>query len=747
MPSNGRSRRRRPNQRQQIANHGGGDVHAPMYVGGDYVIAYGLARSAPPMQSSLDQEEPVCIGSPIPPSPLFAGRASELRFVCEQLDGSNSAGVRVVVLHGLGGVGKTEIAVEYAAAHASTAQVYWVDASSRSAVGSQFASIANHIGVEQVASVVATCNAVKAALGQRSDYILVFDNAEDSSVLRNLLPVTGGGRVLVTSVNPNWRDIGSCLEVLPLEEPAAVTLLEGRAGRYTEHASAIRLASALGHLPLALTQAGAYCSVTGRSFEAFVALLETEHQGLWDLPIAERSSRTLPTVFQLAVDAASGKCETARHLITYLSFVPLSGALLHELEADWSSIQRSVFNRPTMDDLALPMSALRSYSLIGLSPERVSVHPMVGQHVRQQALPRWRQGCIYFLMRSASKRLPLHTWRADFEMVAPAADQVLVLKPLIDLYGIRLKATSGTFDRAARFYASRWMHEESYMLTSWSLDNNVRTPDRLMRAARNLRSLGRGDEAAALFEELLEALPPTTAERRFEVIADYASSLMEVDNFEAGRLWYGIALQEAEGSFGRPSTAVATLSARLAAAYRRKGQYEIAGQMFEIAIDELERLGHVDTIEMARTMGSFGRCCTEAGQPARAVPYAQEAVRIKRGMVPFDAKLDDRPSQDLAQSLLGLAAAHAALGEAEGCEDALREAEERLIAKYGEGGAELCQPAVIRAQLALEVGSLSDARLMAEKALQLASENPKKLYQERAAAQKVLSDLGHQTHS
>ncbi len=100
---------------------------------------------------------------------------------------------------------------------------------------------------------------VRDALGERSRWLVVFDNAPGPASIVEFLPRAGGGHVLVTSRDPAWQGIAEpvAVDVLPMAE--AVALLRQRSGDPDEQAAA-RLAEVLGGLPLALEQAAAYAA-------------------------------------------------------------------------------------------------------------------------------------------------------------------------------------------------------------------------------------------------------------------------------------------------------------------------------------------------------------------------------------------------------------------------------------------------------------------------------------------------------
>jgi hypothetical protein len=176
-------------------------------------------------------------------------------------------------VQGMGGVGKTSLAIEYAHRYRNFyAGVCWCAVETRTGLLSALAVLAVTLGAA-TAEEADIEKAAKAALRrlteQRATWLLVYDNASSPENIADLLP-TAGARVLITSRFPEWRRWAEqvALDALPLEE--AVALLEKLTVR-DDATGAKMLADALGCLPLALDHAAAYCGLTLMSFSDYAA--------------------------------------------------------------------------------------------------------------------------------------------------------------------------------------------------------------------------------------------------------------------------------------------------------------------------------------------------------------------------------------------------------------------------------------------------------------------------------------------
>ncbi|MCW8382438.1 FxSxx-COOH system tetratricopeptide repeat protein [Streptomyces justiciae] len=185
----------------------------------------------------------------------FTGRDAMLVHTREAL----ASGQRVAVqaLYGRGGVGKTQLAIEYAHRFASEYDlVWWITSEDPALIPDQLAALALHTGAAPAGTPSAEAvSAVLAELRTRSRWLLVFDNAEDPDALAAFLP-GGPGHVLITSRNPLWNSYAVPVDVDTLSRTESVALLRAQ-GAILGDADADSIAATLDDLPLALAQAAA----------------------------------------------------------------------------------------------------------------------------------------------------------------------------------------------------------------------------------------------------------------------------------------------------------------------------------------------------------------------------------------------------------------------------------------------------------------------------------------------------------
>ena len=324
----------------------------------------------------------------------LAGREELLAQLDTILSGGESGKLRTVVLCGLGGVGKTTVAVEYAYRHLAEVGVAWQFAAEDPTVlTAEFAELAGQLGARDLFDIrgpVASVHAVLAAYPAK--WLLVFDNVHDLSAVEAFLPPAGDGRILITSQRSHWLP-GQSLNVPVLDQEAAANFLVNRTGDLDKQ-SAGDLAVELGGLPLALEQAAAYIQATGNSVARYLELFRQRRPELLSRGEVAVYGKTVAKTWRLAFDRLSKSNPSAIILLRLLAFcapeaIPLNlllqsrPGLAERLGRDLAPVLTPLLDDPLAASDAI--IALRQYSLISAPVYgAVSVHRLVQAVTRSQ---------------------------------------------------------------------------------------------------------------------------------------------------------------------------------------------------------------------------------------------------------------------------------------------------------------------------------------------------------------------------
>lgn len=322
---------------------------------------------------------------------LFTGREDLLRGLRRQLAHEEVTAVLPHALHGLGGVGKTQLAIEYVYRYqADYDLVWWVSADQESLVPSSIAALAPRLGLSGVAhgNIEQARAAVLDALRLGDPYsrwLVVFDNADQPETVRDLLP-QGPGHVLVTSRNYRWARVVDTIDVNVFAREESLEFLHRLVPHITD-SDADQLAEIMGDLPLALEQTGALLAETAMSATTFLELFDEAADKL--LGESPPSDYPMPVIaaWSMAMERISKETPHAMDLLHRCAFFgpePIPLKLLDRGQFVLGSPLKESLGDPILKGRAI--RALRRYALaqVDLHRHTLRVHRMIQKVIRDQ---------------------------------------------------------------------------------------------------------------------------------------------------------------------------------------------------------------------------------------------------------------------------------------------------------------------------------------------------------------------------
>jgi hypothetical protein len=252
-------------------------------------------------------------------NPGFTGRDGLLAAVRDRLLAGDKAVVQA--LHGMGGVGKTQLAAEYAHRFAGTYDLaWWINAGQGGLIGDQVAALGLALGCMDAGAGMEVVRAVVLAeLRDRGEWLLVFDNAETPADVTPWLP-GGSGHVLITTRERGWDEVAAPVEIDVLARAESAAILRDRVAGLAD-TDADRLAAELGDLPLAIAQAAGFMAETGMPAGEYLDLLQTRAGQLLAQGSAGAYPRSLAAATRLTADRLAGQDLAAAELASLCAFL------------------------------------------------------------------------------------------------------------------------------------------------------------------------------------------------------------------------------------------------------------------------------------------------------------------------------------------------------------------------------------------------------------------------------------------
>jgi class 3 adenylate cyclase/tetratricopeptide (TPR) repeat protein len=645
----------------------------------------------------------------------FTGREAVLAELHRMLLGDNGKPTAQVAVHGLGGMGKTTLAAEYAHRYAGDyVGAWWAPAGNRTLLVASLAALAGQL-VPALAHEVDQEKAARAGLGHISrspePFLLIYDNVDTPEVLRDLVP-SAGARLLITTRWADWGGRSAELALDVLDKESAVELLQKRAGRH-DQAGATQLAEALGCLPLALDHAGAYCRLTGSSFDAYREKID---RLLARPPKGAPYPASVGATFDLAIEEAAGECPGAEALLGFCAFLAPERIPLDLIAGDL----------PDEEERAEALLTLAAVSLVEHG-ELDDGRPAVRMHRLVQLAMRRRladRGKVETTSARVARRLaevfPKTAYR-DTSVWAACT----VLLPHVMAMRDRMDDGAGDADLAAYLEAAgsylhrRGAYTEAEPFLQRAMTFTEKTlgrehPD--LAAARSslahlYRDIGRNTEAEPLFKEALAITEKALGRQHPVYVArlnDLAHLYYDVGRHREAEPLFREAIAVGEKALGGEHSSVAIALGSLARLCRAAGRHAEADPLFDAAIEAGQKalarehptvalvLGYLPhdsanadgLLETAPSLhahqdasGEFSRehpdvaiqlnnlayLYRAAGRFAEAEPLLKEALAIT-------AKVLGREHPDIAISLNSLARLYRATGRHADAEAALKEA-------------------------------------------------------------------------
>ncbi len=567
-----------------------------------------------------------------------------------------------LAIKGLGGIGKTQIAVEYA--HRSREQGHythtlWVNAASKETIITSFVAIAGLLlgfAANKETDHQKLIEAVKRWLEKcEHPWLLIFDNAfendDDPSMIEPYLPRSSNGSILLTTRAQAVGSLATPIEVdiMGIIEGAALLLHRARGGLIDrasddEINEASNIVVALDHFPLALDQAGAYLEETGCSFTDYLDLYQAQRQKV----LARRGKQatnypeSVATTWSLSFQKVQQNSSAAAELLQLCSFLA-PDRIPEDLIEDGATCWPSLLQQAAVDRFAFNqmIEELLKYSLVKrLAEDRaLSIHRLV-QAVQMDVMEReiqfqWAERVVRAVNDVFPDANDVTLWPRCLRYLA----QVQACDTLIERYALRLSEAANLLNAAGNYlcFHALYVIAEPLFKRALSIREQQSGPEHPYTATtlNNLANLyyhqGKYEQAEPLFKRALSIREqqsgpehPHTA----SVLNNLAALYLDQGKYEQAEELYQRALSIREQQYGPEHLHTAMSLNDLANLCHEQGRYEQAESLYQRALSIYEQQfgpEHPHTVSILQNLATL---YADQGQYEQAEPLLKRALSI-----------------------------------------------------------------------------------------------------------------------
>jgi tetratricopeptide (TPR) repeat protein len=620
----------------------------------------GQPSSPPPPVGSV---RPMPARQPLPPQPslerkqdfetlwqlrhrrnaFFTGREQVLADLRQALDTQGTA-----ALSGLGGVGKTQTAVEYAWRYRERYRaVFWADAESRETLLAGFVSMAALLNLPsaQAKDQELAVAEVKRWLEANPDWLLILDNADDLPMVQGFLPNQGKGHVLLTTRARATSALAERVSVRDMVPEEGALLLLRRAGVIAKNAPlaaadqtglrfALQLSKELGGLPLALDQAGAFIQEMRLSVAEYAGLYASEKAGL----LSERGSlgehASVTVTFSLAFEKVAANSPAAADLIRLCAFLA-HNAIPEEIVTEGGAAANSKLNFARMIGEGCRFSLLDRDA----ANQTLDIHRLVQIVIKAGMSKADQRNWAERAVRATEKAFPDVEY-ANWALCRKLISHAQTCASLIGEWDFGFVEAAGLLNEAAVYLTERALFTEAEPLYQRSLSISEKAlgpehPDvatSLNNLAALYRNQGKYAEAGPLYQRSLaireEALGPEHPNVG-QSLNNLAELYRSLGKYAEAEPLYQRSLAIREKALGPEHPDVATSLNNLAALYRNQGKYAEAEPLYQRSLAIWEKTLGPEHPHVAASLNNLAALYYNQGKYTKTEPLYQRSLAIR----------------------------------------------------------------------------------------------------------------------
>lgn len=592
-------------------------------------------------------------------NPFFTGREALLRHLHNTLTVARAAALtQIQAISGLGGIGKTQIAVEYAYRYRDKYRyVLWVRAATRDSLITDFVTLAALFGLPEQAEqdqlrIVA---AVKSWLVSASSWLLILDNVDELDLITDFIPASESGQILFTTRAQATGGIAPSIVVEQMEHDEGALLLLRRAkllapdipldqARSQDRTRAEAIVEAMGGLPLALDQAGAYIEETGCDLTAYQGFYRTHRKELLQRHSRLPSDHPEPVAATwalsfLKVEQANPAAADLLRLCAFLDPDAIPEGIIAIGAADLGDQLGSIAaDRFKLNEA---IEVLRRFSLLRRDPEAkvLNIHRLVQAVLKdmldEQAQRQWAERTVRAI-NAAFPEVTFENWQRCQQYLphAQACASLIEQNNFTFPEATRLLTLAGWYLRERALYAqAELLLQRALVIQEQALGHDhLDIASSLNNLARLYRDLGKDEQsepllqrALAIQEQVLGSMHPSTA----TTLNNLARLFHVRGQFKEAEQLYERALTIRVQVLGPEHLDTVSSFVNLLGIYYVQGKYEQAESLLKQALTICEQVLGPEHPSTANCLNNLAALYYVQDELERAEPLLQRALVIR----------------------------------------------------------------------------------------------------------------------
>jgi len=594
---------------------------------------------------------------------FFTGREDVLKRLHDALTtGEATALTQPQAISGLGGIGKTQTAIEYAYRYRSNYQaILWVKADSPETLVSDFVTIADlmKLAEKQEQDQNRIVAGVKRWLEANTGWLLIFDNADDLTMVNSFIPSLIKGHILLTTRAQAVGSIAHCIEIekMEMEEGALFLLRRARIIAKDTPPSDIlevdwvkakAISKAVDCLPLALDQAGAYIEETACGLSGYLNIYQSQRSNLLNRRgrLVYDHPEPVATTWSLSFEKIEQVNSAAAELLRLCSFLypdDIPEEIITIGAADLGPVLQLAAMNPF--ELDTSIEELRKFSLLRRDPDAktLTVHRLVQAVLKDQmdekSHRQWAERTVRALYQ-AFPPVEYTTWQSCQKYLP----HVQVCATLIKEWDIQISEAAQLLIQAGKYLHERaqYVEAEPLIVQSLSIQESMLGPEHL-DVATNLNILavlyhnqGKHAEAELLYKRALAIREQILGPEHPDVATCFHNLALLYDyqgKYTLAEPLLLTALAIRKKTLGLEHCDVASSLNGLAELYRDQGKYPQAELLYQQALIIFEKTLGPEHPNVAKCLTNLALLYDYQGKYIQAEPLYQQALDISEKML------------------------------------------------------------------------------------------------------------------